>query len=67
MQKNNYASTMSVDAHFCKAGDPNDCIKKYKILDRVVMPTPVCAPDGSMHQPDGKEGKREREREGGIV
>ena len=54
MEKEPTGAVLSVEAKFCKSSDPDDCLVKVQVLDRALMPLPVCGPDGSVFFPKGQ-------------
>ena len=56
MEKEPTGAVLSVEAKFCKSSDPDDCLVKVQVLDRALMPLPVCGPDGSVFFPKGQCG-----------
>ena len=54
MEKEDTGAVLSAQVKFCKPGDPGDCLPEVKVLDRALMPIPVCGPDGSIVFPKGR-------------
>ena len=54
LDKTEGGAELSVEAKFCKTDDLDDCVVKVTVLDRALMPLPVCQPDGSVFFPKGR-------------
>ena len=54
MEKEDKGAVLSFQAKFCKSGDPGECLITIQVLDRAVMPVPVCGPDGTVYAPTGQ-------------
>ena len=54
MEKEPTGAVLSVEAKFCKSNDQDDCLVKVQVLDRALMPLPVCGPSGSLTFPKGQ-------------
>lgn len=52
-EKEDTGAKLSLTTKFCKINDRDDCMVTLQVLDRAVLPLPICSPDGSMTFPDG--------------
>ncbi|KAK7494165.1 hypothetical protein BaRGS_00014638, partial [Batillaria attramentaria] len=55
LSKEDTSVTVSVAAKFCQVDDPEECLATLDVLDRALLPVPVCGPDGTLHFPSMSE------------
>lgn len=52
-EKESTGAMLTVTVKFCKKDNYDDCIVEVNVLDRAIMPIPVCGADGSLFFPEG--------------